>query len=209
MDKRNLNTLVFFGVMIIAAVGLVLGLMEREPEPLTFPDMEGVIVESPPTPMPDFKMTDQDGKPFTTADYLGKWSLVFFGYTNCPDFCPTSMVGLQRVSQKENMPETQYVFHTVDPDRDDVATMKDFIEFFGEDFVAVTGDKSEIDKFAAPLGVIYDLENETDKKDYVVNHYGALYIIDPKARLRAYLLPPHEPKRISEVYLKVREYYGD
>lgn len=209
MNKTRLNTLVFFAVVLLAGVSVFFGLYESEPEPLTFPDMEGIIVESPPTPMPQFNMVDQDDRPFTTANYLGKWSLVFFGYTNCPDFCPTTMASLQRVSQLPNFPDTQFVFHTVDPKRDTPEVLKDFIEFFGDDFVAVTGPKTEVDKFAAPLGVIYDFEEETNPGEYIVNHFGALYIIDPKARVRTYLLPPHDVERISEVYLKVREYYGN
>jgi len=208
MNKTRLNTVVFFAVILLAGMGVFLGLYESEPAPLTFPDKEGIVVESPPTPMPKFSMVDHNGQPFTTENYLGKWSLVFFGYTNCPDFCPTTMASMQRVSQLQGFPETQFVFHTVDPKRDTVDMLKDYIQYFGNNFVAVTGDKAEVDKFAVPLGVIYDMEEETNPGEYIVNHFGALYIIDPKARLRAYLLPPHDVERVNEVYRKVREYYG-
>lgn len=209
MNKRNLNTLVFFAVILLAGAGVFLSLMESEPPRLKFENLEGVIVESPPTPLPDFQMTTHEGKPFTKKDYLGKWSIVFFGYANCPDVCPTTLTALNQVAQMPNLPDTQFVFHTVDPKRDTVEKLAGFIEFFNEDFIAVTGPKSEIDKFAEPLGVIYDFEGDTSKDDYIVTHFAAVYIIDPKARLRAYVLPPHNEERVGDVYIKVREYYGD
>ncbi|MDH5302314.1 MAG: SCO family protein [Gammaproteobacteria bacterium] len=209
MNKHRLNTFVFFAVVLLAGTGVFFSLYEPEPAPLTFPNLEGVIVESPPTPLPEFAMLDQNSQPFSKANYEGKWSLVFFGYTHCPEFCPTSMASLKRLSQQPGFPPTQFVFHTVDPKRDTVETLKDYISYFGNEFTAVTGDKAEIDKFAEPLGVIYDFDEETNPGEYIVNHFGALYIIDPKARLRAYMLPPHDVARVSEVYLKVREYYGN
>ncbi len=208
MGKR-LQTGIFFAVVLLAGAGVAFNMLwQPEPPPLKFPDMEGVIVESPPTPLPRFSLRDQQGRPFTRDNYRGQWSIVFFGYTSCPDICPTTMGNMDRLSRAEGMPPTQFVFHTVDPRRDTPEKLAEYVSYFNEDFIAVTGDKDEIDKFAEPLGVIYDFEGDTASDDYIVTHFAAVYIIDPKARLRAYVLPPHDVARMKKVYLKVREYYG-
>lgn len=196
-------------LMATGALFLSFGLLENEPAKIVFPeDLKGIIVDSPPTHIPDFKLTTHTNETFTKGDLKGKWTLMFFGYTHCPDVCPTSLRVLDGVSNDESLPkDTQYVFTTVDPGRDDVAKMKDFVTFFNESFVGLTGDKAEIDKLAERLGVIYDYEGDTSSDDYVVNHFAAVYVFDPHARMRAYILPPHDVQKVSRAFKLISDYY--
>lgn len=204
------NRLVLGAVFVLALAGVVGVFMwqNREPAPLKVPaEMEGIIIQSPANDLPEFHLLDQDGNPITRQNFVGKWSLLFFGYTHCPDVCPTTMGVLNRLSQQADLPATQFVFATVDPRRDTPEVMKEFVHYFNKNFIGMTGDTAEINKFQEPLGVIYDYEGDTSSNDYIVNHVAALFIIDPRARLRAYILPPHDTKRIGDAYRLIRGYY--
>jgi len=180
-----------------------------EPEPLKVPsNLRGLIVDSPATKLPAFKLTDHNGKVFDNSRLKNNWSLVFFGYTSCPDVCPTSLTIMDKISKQSGLPDNmQYVFISVDPKRDTTAKLKDFVEYFNPKFIGATGLKAELDKFQAPLGVIYDYEGDTTSDDYEVSHFAAIYIIDPRGRERAYVLPPHSDKQVGEAFNLVYNYY--
>lgn len=207
-NKKSRYTL---GFVLLLALAVVIGgysWMNREPARLVLPEtMEGIIIQSPPNELPGFQMVDQDNRPITKENFVGKWSLLFFGYTHCPDVCPTTLGALNRLSLEPDLPSTQFVFASVDPARDTPAVLKEFVHYFNQQFIGMTGERAEIDKFRDTLGVIYDYEGDTNSADYIVNHVAALFIIDPKARLRAYILPPHDTKRIDEAYRMIRAYY--
>ncbi|MDH3325844.1 MAG: SCO family protein [Gammaproteobacteria bacterium] len=197
-------------IILVAILALFLNYgCSSEPEPLTVPQsIKGLIVDSPPTKLPDFKFIDHNGKVFGNAQLKNNWSLVFFGYTNCPDVCPTSLSIMDKISKQPGLPDNmQYIFASVDPKRDTPEKLKGFVEYFNAKFIGVTGTKAEIDKFQEPLGVIYDYDGDTNSDDYVVNHFAAIYIIDPKGRERAYVLPPHSEKQMNEAFKLVYNYY--
>ncbi|MDH5257517.1 MAG: SCO family protein [Gammaproteobacteria bacterium] len=199
-------TVLFVSALLFVNLGCS---MNAEPEPLKVPsNLQGLIIDSPATKLPDFKFVDHNNKHFDKTRFENKWSLVFFGYTNCPDVCPTSLSIMDKVSKQSKLPENmQYVFVSVDPKRDTPEKLKGFVEYFNPKFVGATGAKVEIDKFQEPLGVIYDFEGDTNSDDYIVNHFAAIYIIDPKSRERAYILPPHSLKQVGEAFNLVYDYY--
>jgi len=183
-------------------------MLDREPpEPELPAHLEGVIIESPPTVLPAFSLLDQNGNEFDNDSLEGKWSFLFFGYTNCPDVCPTSMTVMAGLNKKQDLKDFNYIFATVDPKRDTVAQIKDFVSFFNPGFIGLTGEKVEIDKFREPLGIIYDFEGDTSSEDYVVTHFAAIYLLDPRGRMRAYVLPPHDVPRVYEAMKFIYEYY--
>ena len=138
-------------------------------------------------------------------NFQGKWSLVFFGYTNCPDVCPTTMSVLEKLKRKTSTPkDTQYVFVSVDPSRDTPKVLKEFVAYFDEDFIGVTGPKAELDKFKETFGVIYDYEGDTASDEYIVNHFAAIYVISPDGKQVGYVLPPHSVEQVSEAYNLMR-----
>ena len=198
-------------IFLLAGAGLIgfgINMLDREPPELELPaDMEGVIVESPPEILLPFTLQDHTGKPFTNDSLEGKWSLMFFGYTNCPDVCPTSMGVMSGLSKKEDLKDFNFIFATVDPQRDTVEKIADFVGFFDPRFIGLTGEKAEIDKFRDTLGIIYDFEGDTKTDDYIVTHFAALYLFDPRGRMRAYVLPPHDIKRVYEAVKLVHGYY--
>ncbi|MDH5230327.1 MAG: SCO family protein [Gammaproteobacteria bacterium] len=204
--KKSKNSLL--AIIAVIFLGITWFFIAEEPPILKLPnDWEGIIIESPPTPAPTFTFTQHNGKAFSEKDFLNKWSLIFFGYTNCPDVCPNAMRVFAQMAQDPKLPATEFIFATVDPKRDNTSRIAEFVNFFGKDFIGLTGDKKEIDKFARPFGVIYDYEGDVNSPDYIVTHFAAIYVIDPKARLRAYILPPHNKIRVQEAYELIRNYY--
>jgi protein SCO1/2 len=209
MFKANIKYAV---VLIVAGLGLIffgLSAVDQEPEKLKLPeDLKGVIIDSPPTLLPDFKLVTNDNHTFTKDDLQGKWTLMFAGYTHCPDVCPTSLRVLDKVSNERGLPDnTQFVFMSVDPGRDTPQVMDDFVSYFNEGIIGLTGDKSVIDTIAEPLGIIYDYEGDVASGDYIVNHFAAVYILDPQGRERAYILPPHNVDKVSRSFKLISEYY--
>jgi len=198
-------------ILVIAGLLVILPtlFMSGEPEKLQLPTtLEGVFIDSPPMPIPEFTLTDHNNKPFTKDDLKGKWSLVFFGFANCPDVCPTSMAVMDKVSKLEGVPkDTQYLFVSVDPKRDTPEKLKEFVSFFNEKFIGATGSEAELKKFEEPLGVIYDFEGDTSSDDYIVTHFAAIYIMDPTGNQRAYILPPHSVAQVGEAYKLIYQHY--
>jgi protein SCO1 len=188
------------------------------------PDPPGVQSVVPPEKLPTFNLADEHGKPFTQAQMLGKWTIMFFGYTHCPDFCPTTLAGLNSAYQRleRQAPRlaasTQVVFVSVDPFRDTPPVLGDFVSHFNKDFIGATGPPAQLHRLTEPLGASYDYSDPSSRAllpdtarpaqpDYVVDHSSGLYIFDGKARLAAWVLPPHTAERIVSVYKYIRSSY--
>jgi len=139
----------------------------------------------------------------------GTWSLMFFGFTNCPDICPTTLSTMKRVKERLAQQDYRYIFVSLDPKRDTSDVLKDYMDFFNPEFIALTGDKKEIDKLSEAMGIIYGFEGDTTSDDYLVNHYAAILVIDPQGRLRAHILPPHSVDKVTDAITKLSNYYGN
>ncbi|MBI4849451.1 MAG: SCO family protein [Nitrospirae bacterium] len=167
-----------------------------------------------PIPLPEFLLTDHSGQEFTTSSFNRKWTLMFFGYTHCPDVCPTALVDLNGVYdnlaekgdliEKKFQIETQVVFVTVDPQRDSDKELKEYVPYFNNKFIGLTGMPEMIDSLARPLGVGYRRESSKNSEDYLIDHSASFLLIDPLCRLRAIFSPPHNPKQISDDFRKIR-----
>ncbi len=199
--------LISFVLLAMAIAGVYL-LETREPAALEFDSSMGVSVISPPLPLPAVALQDQNSNMFRSADLEGQWNLMFFGFTHCPDICPTTLMTLKQV-EKRLSPNINYVFVTLDPNRDTPGKIKEYLAFFNSDFIGLSGEKSAIDRLSATLGVIYDYEGDVESGDYLVNHYAAILVIDPKGRLRAHILPPHPVDKVVDATNRIIDYYGN
>ena len=168
-----------------------------------------------PVPLPAFSLTDHNGKEFTPSNLSRKWTFMFFGYTHCPDVCPTALVDLNAVYnnlvekgdliERKYKVNTQVVFITVDPQRDTVEQLNEYIPFFNRDFIGITGDPEVIASLGRSLGVSYRRMPGSDSEDgYLVDHSASFLLIDPLSRMRAIFLPPHDPGRIAKDFRRIR-----
>ena len=155
--------------------------------------------------VPPFTLAGGDGEPLGESFLEGRWTLAFFGYTHCPDVCPITLQVMRQVVaelESRDVEPMQVAFFTVDPNRDTAERMGEYVAFFDEDFVGVTGEMSEVRALTAELGIVASFTaNDTDPDAYLVDHTASMLLIDPTRRVRAKFNPPHEADAIVADYL--------
>lgn len=212
--KRRLNQILFAA---IAAVSVSIGFWYSQsspqaPSPNIPNNLEATVFPEPRELVP-FKLIDQDGKDFTPDSLRQKWSLLFFGFTHCPDVCPTTLKVLQELwrglpDQTRNM--TQIAFVTVDPNRDTVPIIKEYVQYFEPSFLGVTGNLGHITAFTRSLGILYEYVSKGEgKNNYGVNHSSQIVLIDPQSRLRAMFPPPHEADEMRKNFQAIVDFYKE
>lgn len=136
-------------------------------------------------PANDFALTDQNGKPFRLSQLRGKVVFLFFGYTHCPDACPTTMAKLSRVYKllERNANQVMTVFVSVDPGRDTTSALKSYLAYFHMNSIGLTGTKEEIDMVVKQYGAKYEIEESDSAAGYHINHSTDLYLLDRKGEL--------------------------
>ena len=182
--------------LAVAAVVYVLTPVRTEPPPAVAEGQGRVAIGGP------FVLVNQDGKPVSDKDFAGRYTLVFFGYTHCPDVCPTSLSTI--AAARAAMPagvrdEVTPVFITVDPERDTVPVMRDYVGAFGAGVVGLTGTRAQTDAAAAAYRVYHSRAGEGD--DYLVDHSGFIYLMGPDGgyiRHFGFNAPPEEIVRAVE-----------
>ncbi len=198
-----------FLLIIPALLGALLLSACSAPEP---PGLKQATLLPDPKPVADFQLTDQAGQPFSLDNLKGRWTLAFFGYTHCPDVCPTSMAMLAQVQrQLEQDPDgaelPQVVFFSVDPERDTPELLASFVPYFHDSFIGVTGDADQILRLTRQLGIIYGKVEGSGDDDYLVDHSAAIILFDPEGRFRALFNVPHKPEYIVADLQAIRQYY--
>ncbi len=136
-----------------------------------------------------FALTDHNGKPRTLADFSGKAVVVFFGYTRCPDVCPTTMVEMKEVLRKlgSEAAKVQVLFVTLDPERDTQQVLAQYVPAFDPRFLGLYGDSATTAKTAKDFKVFYEKRPGSSPGSYTIDHTAASYVFDPKGRLRLYV----------------------
>ena len=130
-------------------------------------------------------LIDHNGQPFKSASLKNKPSLLFFGFTNCPEICPTTLADLSEVTKEVTLSVNaiNIIFVTLDPKRDNKNHLKDYIEYFDGNIIGVTGNKFEIKKFADNWGVFYETVKTTNN-NYTLNHTATVFMIDELGNFR-------------------------
>ncbi|RJQ43555.1 MAG: SCO family protein [Nitrospiraceae bacterium] len=210
-----------FPVLALLILGIWIGTsLKNNDIPAPIDEYPSATVLNVPVPLPSFSLTDHNGIEFTQWGLSRKWTFMFFGYTFCPDVCPMALVDLNYIYgnliEKGDLVEekfgvgTQVVFISVDPGRDTVNNLKEYIAHFNENFIAATGKPDVIDSLTRPIGVAYRLVPGKDpENNYYIDHSASFLLIDPLGRLRAYFSPPHKPAQIAEDFRKLRNKYTE
>ena len=137
----------------------------------------------------NFNLIDATGKPRTLADYRGKAVVIFFGYTQCPDVCPTTLAELAEVMQRlgPDADRVQVLFVTVDPERDTQELLSKYVPAFDPRFMGLYGDAAATERTAKEFKVIYQKQPGATPGSYTLDHSAGTYIFDPQGRLRLYV----------------------
>lgn len=198
---------ILYSVLTVVAVasGVMLAryLATQEPQVDMVPDWQDTI-KTGPQALTDFNLTDQNGQPFGIERLKGKWTFMFFGYTRCPDVCPTTLAVMQNIAtvleRDPRQIKSQFVFVSIDPERDALTSLGGFVEYFNPGFIGITGKPSQLQGLVHQLGVEARRIKGDGAMNYLMSHTSAIMLIDPQARLQAEYPPPHERARILKQF---------
>jgi protein SCO1/2 len=149
-----------------------------------------------PRALPPFHLQDLSGADFNLDSLRGHPTLLFFGFTNCPDVCPTTLATLAQVQRAPPLPGSQVVFITVDPDRDSLASLQVYLGAFNNSFIGARGDAAALAPLLKNLGAIALRENLPDGS-YTMDHSATLYLLDGHGQLVAVFSPPFSASKLA------------
>jgi protein SCO1/2 len=165
---------------------------------------EHALVFSAPRTLADFSLVDHRGGQFGRQQLTGSWNLLFFGFTRCPDVCPTTLQTLAAASRKlDDLPRhlrPSVIMVTVDPMRDTVEALAAYVPYFDPDFVGVTGDMIQIQTLTREMGVAYAYTPGIGSDDYGVEHTASIFMFNPDGNLVAIFSTPHSVDGIETDY---------
>src|SRR5947207_12106952 len=184
--------LAFAAVLIVAAGALLVVAMRENPKGAAGTALASAIGGP-------FRLTDQNGKPVSDADLKGKWQLLFFGYTHCPDACPTALneiaLALDQLGAKRDAVEV--VFITVDPERDTPEVLKSYVASFDAPIIALTGAPEAVAQAAKAYRVYYAKHPRPDG-EYDMDHSAVIYLMNPEGRFTASFTPDSTAEAIAQ-----------
>jgi protein SCO1/2 len=186
-------------VVLAALVALVLGLTVNKvlnskgngTDKVALLDA-GIVLLPQSRSLPSLALTDQNGQALQVDQLKDKWSLLFFGYTFCPDICPATLAQLRQLQgmlPAEVKDKLRVVLVTVDPHRDTPEQLKKYLGFFDPAFVGLTGSQEDLQKLAAAVSIPY-IPADTSQENYTVDHSGNLVIIGPDGTQRGFIRAP-------------------
>ncbi|MGN6517876.1 MAG: SCO family protein [Dokdonella sp.] len=180
-----------------AAAGLWLGM--RVLAPARGPDLASAVMYPAPRALPAFELDRSDGGKLTLEDWKGRWTVVFFGYTNCPDVCPTTLADFKQAWKRlpaATKERVRFDFISVDPERDTPAQLARYVGFFDPQFVAASGSDEQLTRITRALGLVY-ARGEPKDGTYEVDHSASAVLIDPDGHQAGVLRPPFEAAKIA------------
>jgi protein SCO1/2 len=197
-----MNGRIAFIVLVgVAAFGLgIWASMQTDDDFGSGPEPTGGYVLDQPRPLPAFELVDEHGAPFTEADFEGHWSLLYFGFTYCPDICPSALGVMAEVKRKLDAVDgldDRYYLVSVDPDRDTPERLAEYVTYFDPTFRGITGDFDQLDIVTRAAGAVYKVPEAPESDDYLVAHSSTLTLIDPQGRIHAIFTSPFDPASIA------------
>jgi protein SCO1/2 len=208
-NSRKVKITLF--VLIVVMSMLVGGFVHRMMKPTIFNEHQmqnyGAVMFDKPRIFREFSLLDHDGKPFTAERLKGKWTLLFFGFTYCPDICPTTLGTLNKLyaelETKGKAADIQIVLVSVDPARDTSEKLRDYVHYFNPAFIGVRGEFMDTQKFAADLNAGFTKVPGMGD-NYLIEHSGNIVVINPYGHYHGFFKPPFDPVRLRLAFDSVR-----
>jgi protein SCO1 len=183
MSKKALIFMTLFSLALIAGSFYIISTLD--PGTKAKPSSEVInVIHANIVVSDNFTLQSEDGQKFDYTNLKDKFTLMYFGFSYCPDICPTILQKLSEVANSLDnslLDKIQFIFVSVDPSRDDLTTLKQFTSQFGDRVLGITGEKEEIDKLTSSLKVYYAQADNTD--NYYVDHSSFIYLINPQVKL--------------------------
>jgi protein SCO1/2 len=183
---------------IVAVTALVIGVISFKTI-TKLPPLENALYYQKPREVKSFELTDHRGESFSKAQLKDKWSLVFFGYTSCPDICPTTLQNLSFMYDDLNAiaKNSQVLLVSVDPQRDSQEKLSQYIAYFNSEFIALRAGHEVLFPFARNMGLMYAISGEGD--NYLVDHSASLVLINPEGKIAAIFKPEQAVGKVPSI----------
>ncbi|MDH3760320.1 MAG: SCO family protein [Gammaproteobacteria bacterium] len=161
--------------------------------------------------LPEFELRDHNNQPLTRESLNGKWNLIFFGYTHCPDICPTSLQALNDMLQVIDDPDVsnalRVYFVSVDPDRDKPEILASYVNYFNPSFTGATAQMDQLQPLTRSLGIAHAIRNRVEGNPvYDVDHSAAIVLVNPKAEFAGLFGAPHDAAVMARDMTRIVEY---
>ena len=211
MTTRPLLRIVLAAIVAFA-LGLIVARMSVRLLEVPVPVTESATILAQPRELPPLSLVDQDSRPLPRDFLKNRWTVVFFGFTQCPDVCPTTLATLAQMKKKladlpaEQQPRVLLV--TVDPERDTAAILKPYVTFFDPSFLGATGTLAETGQAATAFSVPFAKVPLPDG-GYTMDHGAGLFVVSPAGALAAYSSPPLDATVLARDFRKIVQYYED
>ena len=197
---------------IFITVGACLGFMSLimalflsrfyTPRELTLDEYKtlGAYFIDPPRQLAEFKLIDDTSKIFLPEEFAGKWNILFFGFTYCPDICPLTMKQMSDVKESlgEYSDNLRVFLVSVDPDRDKPENLRQYLDNFDKNFKGLTGEIDQIYKFSTQVNAPFFPVVNSQEQNYTVDHSGSLVLISPDAKYAGFFRAPHDTAKITK-----------
>lgn len=201
----NRNSMIVLAVALAAGLGLWLGARLFRPAPDTLGSTTTITAYNNPRPVADFNLAQSDGTRLIPGELHGHWTVVFLGFTTCPDVCPTTLMTLSGAQQRWTaLPQAtrpRVLLISVDPERDTPQRLGEYARAFHPDTLAATGDIPSLEKLATSLGFVFRKAPgdtfETNPEDYSVDHSANLAVLNPQGQLVGLIRPPFDAAAIA------------
>ena len=166
----------------------------------------GLYLIEPARDLGSFNLIDSNEKEFLPQDFEGKWNVLFFGFTFCPDICPITMSMLSRIEKEidsQELDKIRIFLVTVDPGRDNPNQLKIYLKNFSENFTGLTGGLDQIYNFATRVNAPFTPINNSKDPYYTVDHTGSIVLIDPDGNYAGFFRAPHNQDKIKKALLEI------
>jgi protein SCO1/2 len=211
-QKRGITITVT--VLVLFMLAVLAGFLNKLNHPRVISNSElsanGAIKLERPRILDAFELLADSGEPFNTEDLSGRWTLVFFGFTHCPDVCPTTLATLNSFYQtldEETRADTDVLLVSVDPERDKPAQLQEYVRYFNPDFHGATGEFLNLKRFANQLNVPFNKVPLEDGQ-YTVDHGSQVVLINPRGHYHAFFKAPLDPAKMKLTYRSMRATYN-
>lgn len=231
LSKVKILLLTCFGIVMLITMFFLSNKIESK-----LPTIQGVLLKNA-LPFEQFELTDHHNQVFTDRDFSNNWSLISYGYTQCPDVCPTTLMLMKRFNEKlkhfDNMNQIKLLFYTIDPLRDTQQVMQEYMSYFGDNFIGLRPNNNDSYlNFEQNLALKYQIKNPSSlannlignstktnyslkQSSYQVSHGLTLYLVNPEGNLQAILQPKVNPfglanftvAQIYQDFIISRQYY--
>ncbi len=202
-------------IIVLAIAALIGGILFQQSNNSSneLPKMSKAIILPNPKPLTGVEFIDHTGNPFTKEQLMGRWSIVFFGFTNCPDICPSTMHLLKQV--KQNLSDAgkwgnyQVMMITVDPERDSSELLGKYVPYFDPEFIGLRNNLDATTEFAKQLGILFVSHQKEGQENYEVDHGASIILINPNAEMAGVISAPHKLDEISGDLILLADHFKD